>query len=92
MVSRAAGGAERLKEGAALIAIAAGVPIVPVAVTGTREIMPMGSLRMVPGRVYVAIGEPIPTEGLTPRDRGKLTLQVREQIEGMLAGLPKTAA
>ncbi|MBL8174399.1 MAG: 1-acyl-sn-glycerol-3-phosphate acyltransferase [Bryobacterales bacterium] len=80
------------KEGAALIAIAAGVPIVPVALTGTRQIMPMGSLRMVPGRVYVAIGQPIPTEGLTPKDRGKLTQQVREQIEQMLATLPKSAA
>ena len=80
------------KEGAALIAIAAGVPIVPVAITGSRQIMPMGSLRMVPGRVYVSIGDPIPTEGLTPKDRGKLTQQVRDQIETMLAGLPKPAA
>jgi 1-acyl-sn-glycerol-3-phosphate acyltransferase len=72
------------KEGAALIAIAGGVPIVPVAVTGTRTVMPMGSLRMVPGRVEVRIGQPIPTEGLTAKDRKILSEQVRNQVAAML--------
>jgi 1-acyl-sn-glycerol-3-phosphate acyltransferase len=75
------------KEGAALIAIAAGVPIVPVAIQGTRTIMPMGSLRMLPGQVKVRIGTPIPTAELTARDRGKLNQQVRDQVEKMIAEL-----
>jgi 1-acyl-sn-glycerol-3-phosphate acyltransferase len=81
---RTDGELREFKEGAALIAIAAGVPIVPVAVTGTREIMPMGSLRMVPGKVQVQIGTPIPTEGLTAKDRAVLNQQVRGQVESLL--------
>ncbi len=72
------------KEGAALIAIAGGVPIVPVAVDGSRTVMPMGSWRMVPGKVIVRIGDPIPTADLNPRARGPLTDQVRAQVETML--------
>ncbi|HUQ95486.1 MAG TPA: lysophospholipid acyltransferase family protein [Bryobacteraceae bacterium] len=80
------------KDGAAMIAIAGGVPIVPVALTGTRTIMPMGSLRMVPGQVHVRIGTPIPTGGLSSRDRKMLTEQVRTQIAAMLEDIAKEAA
>lgn len=73
------------KEGAALIAITAGVPIVPVALDGSRQVMPMGSWRMVPGKVTVRIGDPIPTAELNPRSRGELTDKVRAQVEAMLA-------
>lgn len=72
------------KEGAALIAITAGVPIVPVAVDGSRQVMPMGSWRMVPGRVIVRVGDPIPTTGMNPKARGELTQQVRTKVEAML--------
>ncbi|MCC6367201.1 MAG: 1-acyl-sn-glycerol-3-phosphate acyltransferase [Bryobacterales bacterium] len=89
---RSGGELRPFKEGAAMIAIAAGVPIVPVAIEGTREIMPLGSLRMVPGDVRIRIGKPIPTEGLTSKERKALTLQVREQVEAMLAEIRKNAA
>ena len=36
-------------------------------------------------RVTLRIGDPIPTDGLTLRDRGQLTEAVREQIVAMLA-------
>jgi len=82
------------KEGAAMIAIAAGVPIVPVAILGSREVLPMGSVRMVPGKVEVRLGHPIPTEGLTARDRKEVTEQVRAQVAAMLDEMhrSKTAA
>jgi 1-acyl-sn-glycerol-3-phosphate acyltransferase len=78
------------KEGAAMIAIAGGVPIVPVALRGTREVMPMGSWRMVPGRVEVRIGDPIPTDGLVTKDRGRLTEQVREVVGVMSEQIKQT--
>lgn len=78
------------KEGAAMIAIAGGVPIVPVALRGTRGVMPMGSWRMVPGRVEVRIGDPIPTDGLNTKDRGKLTEQVREVVGIMSEQIKQT--
>src|SRR5213078_3864411 len=60
------------KKGGFHLAIDAGVPIVPVAIRGTRELMPRGSLRVKPGRVRVTIGEPIPTDGLEVDDRNAL--------------------
>ena len=68
------------KEGAAYVAIKAQVPIVPMALVGTREILPMGGATFRAGRVTLRIGDPIPTEGLTSRDRQALTQRVREQI------------
>jgi 1-acyl-sn-glycerol-3-phosphate acyltransferase len=65
------------KEGAAYIAIRAGVPAVPVAIIGTRRILPFGSGVVVPGPVTLRILPPIDTCELTLKDRGKLTEQVR---------------
>ena len=72
------------KEGAAYIAIKAGVPILPIALSGTREVLPFGGGTFRPGRVRLRIGEPIATAGLTPRDREQVTNQARERIVGML--------
>jgi 1-acyl-sn-glycerol-3-phosphate acyltransferase len=77
---RSTGEMTEFKEGAAYIAIKAGVPIVPIAVRGTREVLPMGSLVVHPGKVSLSVGEMIPTEGLTLQDRGRLTEQVRASI------------
>jgi 1-acyl-sn-glycerol-3-phosphate acyltransferase len=68
------------KEGAAYIAIRAGVPVVPVAILGTREILPYGSGIVCPGNVTLRILPPIDTDQLTLKDRGRLTDQVRDLI------------
>ncbi|HLX42321.1 MAG TPA: lysophospholipid acyltransferase family protein [Bryobacteraceae bacterium] len=72
------------KEGAAYIAIKAGVPVVPITLIGTREILAMGSATFRPGPVTLRIGDPIPTQGLTMRDREELTECIRKRIVGML--------
>jgi 1-acyl-sn-glycerol-3-phosphate acyltransferase len=72
------------KEGGAYIAIKAGVPIVPVALTGTRAVLAYGSASFHPGRIRLMVGDPIPTTGLTMRDREALTVRVREEIVRML--------
>lgn len=76
----ATGELTEFKEGAAYIAIKAGVPVVPVAIDGTREILPMNSVMVTPGRVKLRVGDPIPTEGLTLHDRDRLTGRIREEI------------
>ena len=48
---RSTGVLKEFKEGAAYIAIKAGVPIVPVAISGTRQVLPMGSAEVRPGPV-----------------------------------------
>ncbi|HML15801.1 MAG TPA: lysophospholipid acyltransferase family protein [Bryobacteraceae bacterium] len=73
------------KEGAAYIAIKAGVPIVPLAVIGTREVLAMHTAVFHPGPVTLRIGDQIPTQGLTMRDRESLTAMLRDRISGMLA-------
>ena len=78
------GGLQPFKEGAAYIAIKAQAPLVPVALLGTRKILPYGSAVFHAGRVQLRIGQPIPTEGLTLRDRGALTAAAHEQIADML--------
>jgi len=75
---------QTFKEGAAYIAIKAQAPLVPVALVGTHTILPFGSAVFHPGRVRLRVGDPIPTEGLTLRDRGALTEAAHQQIADML--------
>jgi 1-acyl-sn-glycerol-3-phosphate acyltransferase len=68
------------KDGAAFIAIKAGVPIVPITLLGTREIMPRGSMIIKGGRVKMRIGDPISTLDLTLQDRTRLSQTLRDMI------------
>jgi 1-acyl-sn-glycerol-3-phosphate acyltransferase len=77
---RTQGELRAFKDGAAYIAIKAGVPAVPVALQGVRDVLPMGSIVVSGGEVSIRIGEPIPTVGLTPHDRTKLSQKLRECI------------
>lgn len=72
------------KEGGLYIAIRAGVPVVPLVMIGTRKILPYGGGVVQAGEVILRILEPIPTKGMTVKDRGKLTERVREVIAGEL--------
>jgi 1-acyl-sn-glycerol-3-phosphate acyltransferase len=68
------------KEGGAYIAIRAGVPLVPVAIIGSREILPYGAAIVRAGSVTLRILEPIPTATLTLKDRGRVSEQLRNLI------------
>ncbi len=76
---------QEFKEGAAYIAIKAGVPVVQVALVGTREILAMHSKVFHAGPVTLRIADPIPTDGMKLSDRGELTARVRTRIVEMLA-------
>jgi 1-acyl-sn-glycerol-3-phosphate acyltransferase len=76
------------KEGAAYIAIKAGVPAVPVGIAGTRQVLPMGSIIVRSGPVVLRIGRPIPTSNLTLRDHKHLTRQLRERVMALTACPP----
>ena len=66
--------------GAFYVAIRAQAPVVPIAIVGTYELLPMNSFHIIPGDVDLVIGEPIPTTGLRLRDIEKLAAQVRQVI------------
>ena len=68
------------KEGAAYIAIKAGVPAVPVAIIGTREILRMHTSRVHPGVAKLIIGDPIDTSHMTIKDRDQLTAALHSKI------------
>jgi 1-acyl-sn-glycerol-3-phosphate acyltransferase len=72
------------KDGAAYIAIKADVPVVPLAISGTREILAMHSSTFHRGNVTLRIGDPIPTEGLTLHDRKSVTEALRARISEFL--------
>ena len=60
------------KKGAFVLAVQGQVPLVPMGVIGSRRIMAKGEKRIRAGKILVRIGEPIPTEGATIRDRNRL--------------------
>ena len=76
------------QEGAAYIAVRAGVPLVPIALQGTREILPFGSGHVRSGLVTMRVGDPIPTDQVQLRDRGRITAQLRDRIASMLEEQP----
>lgn len=71
---------QAFKEGGAYIAIRAGVPVVPTVLLGTQVVLPYGAGVVEPGVVRLRLLKPIPTSGLTLKDRGSLTNRLREVI------------
>ncbi|MBI5542597.1 MAG: 1-acylglycerol-3-phosphate O-acyltransferase [Deltaproteobacteria bacterium] len=73
------------KKGAAAMALALQIPLVPVAVSGTRHIYPKGTVKLKPGTGYVSIGRPIPPgREDTAEERSRLTREVRAEVQRML--------
>lgn len=71
------------KKGPFVLAIRAGVPIVPVRILGAFERNPKGALYVIPGRVVVRVGNPIGTAGMTYEDRGRLSDASRGAMEAL---------
>jgi len=81
----------RFKPGAAHIAIRAGVPIVPMALLGTRKILPPSSAHLHPGEAELRVGRPIPTTGLANRDAPALMGQVQQEVIRISGGFVTTS-
>ncbi len=84
---RARGEMQEFKEGAAYIAIKSQAPVIPFAIRGTREVLEIGSVHVRGGTVDFAVGEAIPTAGLTLKDREALTALMRERVVKLLERL-----
>ncbi len=72
------------KKGAFVLAIQTGVPILPVGISGSREIMPKGSYRIRGGEIRIRVGEPISVEGRGMRDRDTLLEEGRRAILALM--------
>jgi 1-acyl-sn-glycerol-3-phosphate acyltransferase len=71
--------------GAFFMAIKAQVPVVPVALVGTYELLPMDTYHIKSQPMEVRFGAPIPTEGLTLRDMDALSARVQKKLEELQA-------
>ena len=75
------------KKGGFIMAIQAQAPVVPVAVSGSREVLKRGSMVIRPATIRVEFAPPIPTEGLTFANRSELVNAVRDAIASRLASV-----
>ncbi len=72
------------KTGAIMLAIKAGVPVVPVGFNGNYQVLPKGSVLSRGGNVVLRIGQPMPTKNFQARDKQELALKLREQVASLL--------
>jgi 1-acyl-sn-glycerol-3-phosphate acyltransferase len=74
------GSIQPFKKGGFTLAIKSKVPIVPIAITGSGEIVPKGKMRVYPGTISIRIGRPVETKESTLKDREALMGQVHDII------------
>lgn len=72
------------KGGVFFMAIEAGAPIIPISVSGARNIMRKGEFALHPGEISLTIHNPIPTDHCAVEDRERIMAEVRQAI---LSGL-----
>jgi 1-acyl-sn-glycerol-3-phosphate acyltransferase len=70
-------------QGAFFLAIKAQVDIVPVALIGTYELLPMNTYHIKSRPLEMRVGEPIATAGLKVRDLPTLSAQVQKAVEDL---------
>lgn len=77
------GSVGHFKRGAFLVAIRAGVPVLPLAIQGGREILAPGALRCRPGVLRYRIGAPIPVDGYSEADAPALAERARDAVAAL---------
>jgi 1-acyl-sn-glycerol-3-phosphate acyltransferase len=76
----------KFNEGAFHLAIKAGVPVLPVAIEGTRDCLPKRSWKFGPPQeILLRVLPPVETEGLTSAQVAELRDRVRGMIVDQIA-------
>jgi 1-acyl-sn-glycerol-3-phosphate acyltransferase len=78
------------KKGAFMMAIDAGVPIVPISISGANEIMPKRQIKVFPSTVRLTVHEPISTKSYSRENIGELMQLTRTRIASGLTEKPAT--
>jgi 1-acyl-sn-glycerol-3-phosphate acyltransferase len=73
--------------GAAYLAIRAQVPLVPIALSGVYDLLPIHTRHLYPCQLTLSVGEPIDTRGMTPRQVNELTDKLRSAIGELRAAV-----
>jgi 1-acyl-sn-glycerol-3-phosphate acyltransferase len=74
------GSIQPFKKGGFTLAIKSKVPIVPITIVGSRDIMPKDRLTVASGEIRMQIGHPIETQYFSLKDRKSLMEKVRKTI------------
>lgn len=76
------------KKGGFILAIQAGVPVIPLTILGSRSVLPKGSLRIRPGTIGVVVGDPIDPRRYPLEEKEALMKKVREAMSEALETAP----
>ena len=87
---------QEFKKGGLVLSIKSQQPVVPISISGSHRVLPKhGSWDIQPGVIHMTIGSPIPTAGMTIRDKNTLMAGLRDAIRkhlpqeegGILSGI-----
>lgn len=74
------GGVGRFKKGGIILAISMGIPIVPISISGSRELARKGDMMIKRGTIRLKVGNPVATEGRDISDRNELVKEIRDEV------------
>jgi 1-acyl-sn-glycerol-3-phosphate acyltransferase len=89
------GHVQPFQSGAFYVAIKAGVNVVPMALVGTFEALPMNTFHIRPRRFELLVGSPISVAGYTARQMDQLAAMAQRAVEDLYhsrAALPRPGA
>ena len=81
----ATGHLQTMVSGCAYMAIKAQVPLIPLTLIGTYELLPIHVYSLYPRPLLIVVGDPIPTTGLNPREADALTKRLYDSISATYA-------
>jgi 1-acyl-sn-glycerol-3-phosphate acyltransferase len=71
----------KFKKGGLLLAIEAQIPVAPMALCGTGDVALKGEWKLKSNSIELRFGKPIPTKGMTYKDRNELTEKVFKSVK-----------
>jgi 1-acyl-sn-glycerol-3-phosphate acyltransferase len=81
----ATGQLQTMMSGCAYMAIKAQVPLIPLTLIGTYELLPIHVYALHPRPLLIVVGDPIPTTGLNAREADALTQRLFDSISATYA-------
>ena len=82
---------KRFKKGAFRMALDLDLPILPITVTGTRDVLPAGTSDLLPGSAKLIIHPPVSVEGISAEACQRLMDETREVIASSLPAKLRSA-
>ena len=73
------------KKGAFMMAIDAGVPVVPITISGSTGVMPKNTIKVFPGTIRIIVHHPIETGGYSKANVDELMQRARSAVQSGLS-------